>query len=138
MNAKAAADQNSPSPAGKLVYPKPGEHFFEMAKLDTVMGGADYSSAVGSCVVGQKIMAALMRMPAGTGAEPHSHPNEQWVYVIEGALEMKIDDRQERAEAGTAIYIPGDAVHSSRVAGDTDAVFFTVKDTSWGLAGVKR
>ncbi len=29
------------------------------------------------------MIVGLMRMKAGTGAEPHSHPNEQWIYVLE-------------------------------------------------------
>ena len=32
------------------------------------------------------MIVALMRMPAGTGAEAHSHPNEQWIYVLQGTI----------------------------------------------------
>ncbi len=54
-----------------------GEHHFELAKVNHILGGPDYSTAAGACIEGDRMMVALMRMPAGTGAEPHSHPNEQ-------------------------------------------------------------
>ena len=60
----------------------PGEYFFDLARLDKVHGGPDYTTAVGPCVEGDRMIVALMRMPAGTGAEPHSHPNEQWIFVV--------------------------------------------------------
>jgi hypothetical protein len=52
----------------------PGEYFFDLAKLDKVHGGPDYTTAIGPCVEGDRMIVALMRMPAGSGAEPHSHP----------------------------------------------------------------
>src|SRR5215470_943991 len=62
----------------------PGEYAFDLAKVNKIKGGPDYSSVEGGCVEGDRMIVALMRMPAGTGAEPHSHPNEQWIYVLEG------------------------------------------------------
>ena len=120
----------------KVTIPKPGEHFFELAKLDQIKGGADYSSALGSCVEGQRIMVALMRMAPGTGADPHSHPNEQWVFVLEGILEFDVGGEVKHATPGVAVYIPGNVIHHSKVVGERDVVFFTVKDTSFGLQGV--
>jgi quercetin dioxygenase-like cupin family protein len=51
-------------------------------------------------------------MPAGTGAEPHSHPNEQWIYVVEGTLAANIDGKTIEARSGTVLYIPASTVHS--------------------------
>ena len=127
--------------ADTAVAPKvaqPGEHFFEMAKLDTVHGGPDYSSAIGTAVTGERMMTALMRMPAGTGSDPHYHANEQWIYVIEGVLEMSVGEVTQQARPGTVVYIPSNAVHNARVIGDADVVFFTVKDTSQGLQGTRK
>src|SRR5215510_12787841 len=59
----------------------PGEHVFDLAKVNHILGGPDYSSANGACVEGDRMIVGLMRMAAGTGAEPHSHPNEQWIYI---------------------------------------------------------
>jgi hypothetical protein len=39
-----------------------GAYVFEMASVNHVMGGPDYSTAEGSCVEGDRIIVALMRM----------------------------------------------------------------------------
>ena len=53
----------------------PGEYVFNLANVNHILGGPDYSTANGSCVEGDRMIVGLMRMPAGTGAAPHSHPN---------------------------------------------------------------
>jgi len=115
----------------------PGEYVFNLASVNHILGGPDYSTANGSCVEGDRMIVALMRMPAGTGAEPHSHPNEQWIYILEGTLLGTIGGKQIEANAGSALYIPADVVHASKASAAGDVVFFTVKDASHSLHGVK-
>ncbi|HEY1724146.1 MAG TPA: cupin domain-containing protein [Steroidobacteraceae bacterium] len=115
----------------------PGEYHFDLKRVNSVMGGPEYSTAFGGCVEGERMMAALMRMPAGTGAEMHSHPNEQWIYILEGAMESNVNGQREVMRPGTVIYIPAGTRHFGRALAGEDVVFFTVKDTSHGLHGVK-
>jgi quercetin dioxygenase-like cupin family protein len=114
-----------------------GEYVFDLAKVNHIKGGPGYSSVEGGCVEGDRMIVALMRMPAGTGAESHSHPNEQWIYVLEGTLQAKIGDQEVEATAGSVIFVPSDAVHSARATPAADVVFFTVKDASHSLHGTK-
>ena len=93
-----------------------GEYVFDLASVNHILGGPDYSTANGSCVEGDRMVVALMRMPAGTGAEPHSHPNEQWIYILEGVFHATV---------------------GGKATADADVVFFTVKDGSYGLQGIK-
>ena len=118
-------------------YPVPNEHHFELAKMKNIAGGPDYSSAQGGCVVGERMMVALMRMPAGTISEPHSHPNEQWVFQLEGSSLNFIGDQEIEAKPGSLIYIPANVVHHGRVVSSEDSVFLTFKDTSHSLHGIK-
>ena len=115
----------------------PGEYVFDLATVNKIMGGPDYSTANGACVEGDRMIVALMRMVAGTGAEPHSHPNEQWIYILEGTFRANIGGREVEAPAGSVVYIPADVVHSGQATPERDVVFFTVKDASWGLHGIK-
>lgn len=115
----------------------PGEYIFELTKVNHIMGGPDYSTANGSCVEGERMMVALMRMPAGTGAEPHAHPNEQWIYVLEGSLDCHVGDVHTEVPAGSVVYIPSNTEHHARATPEGDVLFFTVKDTSHGLHGIK-
>ena len=115
----------------------PGEHHFELAKVDPIMGGPAYSTAHGACIEGDRMIVALMRMPAGTGAQAHSHPNEQWIYILEGTFRGKIGDQEIEAKPGSVLYVPSNIVHSGGATPDADVLFFTVKDASHSLHGVK-
>ena len=44
----------------------PGEYYFDLTKVNSIMGGPEYSSVFGGCVEGDRMIVALMRMPAGT------------------------------------------------------------------------
>jgi quercetin dioxygenase-like cupin family protein len=114
-----------------------GEYVFDLAKVNHILGGPDYSTANGACVEGERMIVALMRMPAGTGAEPHSHPNEQWIYILQGTFRAKIGEQDVEAKAGSVIYVPANAVHSGKATADGDVVFFTCKDASHSLHGMK-
>lgn len=115
----------------------PGEHVFNLADVNHILGGPDYSTANGACIEGDRMIVGLMRMPAGTGAEAHSHPNEQWIYILEGTFAGEIDGKPFEARPGAAIYVPSNAVHSGKATKDGDVVFFTVKDASHSLHGIK-
>jgi quercetin dioxygenase-like cupin family protein len=112
-----------------------GRYTFDLAKLATIDAGPGYSTAHGPVVEGERIQIGLIRMPRGTGARPHSHPNEQWVYVMEGTLESEVEGVKSRVPAGSLIYIPANAVHSALATPEADVVFLTAKDTSHGIVG---
>ena len=42
-----------------------GQYKFELANVNHILGGPDYSTANGACVEGDRMIVALMRMPAG-------------------------------------------------------------------------
>jgi quercetin dioxygenase-like cupin family protein len=115
----------------------PGEYLFDLARVNNIMGGPAYSTAQGAVVEGDRMIVGLMRMAAGTGAAPHSHPNEQWIYILEGLFEMKVGDTELEAFPGSVVYIPSNVVHSGQATPDGDVVFFTVKDASHSLHGIK-
>ena len=59
-------------------------------------------------------------MPQGAGPGPHVHPhNDEWFYVMDGALDMYVGGRDFRAEAGQSIFIPRGTVHAFKVASET-------------------
>ncbi len=114
-----------------------GEYVFDLASVNHILGGPDYSTANGACVEGERMIVGLMRMPAGTGAEAHSHPNEQWIYILQGTFRGTIGEREFEAKAGSVVYVPADMVHSGKATPEADVVFFTCKDASHSLHGIK-
>jgi quercetin dioxygenase-like cupin family protein len=115
-----------------------GEYYFDMTKVNSIMGGPDYSNVFGGVVEGERMIAALMRMPAGGGSVPHSHPNEQWVYILDGTMDSTVDGQRQLVKPGEAIYIPANVIHFATATPEKDVIFFTVKDTSHGLHGIKQ
>jgi len=135
MVQQSAAETAARTPGAKRAGP--GEYLFNLANINHILGGPDYSTANGSCVEGDRMIVGLMRMPAGTGAAAHSHPNEQWIYILEGTFHATIGGKTIEAKAGSVVYVPADVMHSGKAGSDRDVVFFTVKDASHGLHGVK-
>ncbi len=114
-----------------------GEYVFDLAQVNRILGGPDYSTANGACVEGERMIVALMRMPAGTGAEPHSHPNEQWIFILQGTFRGRIGDKEIEAKAGSVIYVPANMIHCGGASPEADVVFFTAKDASHSLHGIR-
>jgi len=123
------------TPGAKLAGP--GEHLFDMHKVNRIMGGPAYSPVFGSCVEGERMIVALMRYPAGKPSEAHSHPNEQWIFILEGQLDMEFDGRWMKGKPGDCFYVPANKVHKAANKGPKDVLFFTCKDAVHGLHGTK-
>jgi quercetin dioxygenase-like cupin family protein len=117
--------------------PDPGEHVFNLAEVTPILGGPGYSTANGACMEGDRMIIGLMRLPAGTGAVMHSHPNEQWIYILEGTYTGVVEDKHIEAKPGSVIYIPANVLHSGGATKDGDVLFFTCKDRSYGMHGIK-
>ena len=113
----------------------PGEYLFDPGTVQTNMGGPAYSSAYGPCVEGDRMIVGRMR--AGTGAEPHYHPNKQRAYLLEGTFRGTIGGKMIEAGPGAEIYIPADTILSGGATAVGDFVFFTVKDGSHSLHGIE-
>ena len=113
-----------------------GRFLFDFARLQSIKVGEGYSPAEGPVVEGERMQVGLITIKRGTVSAPHSHPNEQWTYVLKGKARVSIAGRPEGlATAGTLIYAPANAVHSVEALPDEDLVFFTVKDLSHGIVG---
>ena len=46
-------------------------------------------------------------------------------------------DQEVEARPGSVVYVPSNVVHSGKATGDADVVFFTCKDASHSLHGIK-
>jgi quercetin dioxygenase-like cupin family protein len=132
---KASTPQEAATKTEGAIKAGNGRYTFDLARLQTIDAGPGYSTAHGPVVEGERIQIGLMRMPRGTGGRPHSHPNEQWVYVIQGTLECEVDGVKSRASAGSLIYIPADVVHWALATAAEDVIFLTAKDMTHGIVG---
>ena len=114
-----------------------GRYFFDVAALTGVEAGPDYAPTFGPVVEGELTQVGIMKIPAGESSAPHTHPNEQWIYLMSGRLRAVVDGEEREVGAGELIYIPAGIVHSVDVLPGEDAHFFTCKDLRHGIAGTR-
>lgn len=114
-----------------------GNYIFKLTQMAGMDAGIGYSSAFGPVVEGERMQVGLITKVKGSGARPHTHPNEQWNYIVQGTLRVKIADQPEQlCGPGTLLYFPANTVHSTVATPEQDVIFFTVKDLTHGIHGM--
>ncbi len=113
-----------------------GTFIFNLEQMAGMDAGKGYSTAFGPVLEGERMQVGLIHKSKGTGARPHTHPNEQWTFIVKGTLRVEVDGQPEQlCGPGTVLYFPAGIVHSTVATQDEDVVFFTVKDLSHGIHG---
>ena len=112
-----------------------GNYIFSLLEMDGIKTGEKYSTAIGPLVEGERTQVGLMHKAAGTGAHPHSHPNEQWNYIVQGKLRVTVDGQESIEGPGTLLYFPPNVIHSTVALPEEDVLFFVVKDLSHSIQG---
>ncbi len=112
-----------------------GQYHFKMNELDVVPAGTGYSTSKGGVVEGERMLVGYIHKARGTGSRVHSHPNEQFNYVLQGTLRVEIDGQTFDAPAGTVVYVPANEPHSMVATPDEDVIFIAIKDLSHGIIG---
>ena len=73
-------------------------------------------------VLGREVVQVRVDIPAGVTAPRHNHPGEELVYVIEGALEYRLDGRPPvTLKAGEVLFIPNGTPHQVKNVGSANA-----------------
>lgn len=131
------ADNMAKKPLNEGAHKAGDGHFiFKLAELARMDAGRGYSTAEGPVVEGERMQIGLVKKKRGTGARAHTHPNEQWTYILAGTLRVKIGDGDEQlCGPGTLLYLPANIVHYTIATEDADVEFFTVKDLTYGIHG---
>ena len=112
-----------------------GRYHFNFARLEKVNAGTGYSTSHGGVVEGERMLVGLIDKPRGTGSRMHSHPNEQFNYVVKGTLKGSVNGVPVLAPAGTLVYIPANAPHTLVATPEEDVIFLALKDLSHGIIG---
>lgn len=122
----------------KLEVEPASQYFFRPEALPEENVGGTYSTSRGGVVRGDRIQAGLILKPKGTGSSWHSHPNEQFIYVVQGTLRARVNDEERLVPKGGIIRIPANTMHSIISTPEEDVLFFTAKDMTWSIVGVAR
>ena len=112
-----------------------GKYCFPMKSLDVIPAGTGYSTSKGGVVEGERMLVGYIHKAKGTGSRPHSHPNEQFNYILQGTLDVEIDGQKFQAKAGSVVYVPANMEHSMVALPEEDVIFIAIKDLSHGIIG---
>lgn len=94
------------------------------------------SSTIGAVLYGEHVAVALAMQAAGSGAKAHTHPNEQFNYILQGVMVSDIDaEKQTFGGKGMIVHTPSMSVHTGQACPDEDLYFFAMKDTRHGIVG---
>lgn len=93
------------------------------------------SSTVAAALTGKHLIMALAKQTRGTGAKAHTHPNEQFNYILSGVMTGELGGETIFAPAGTLGHTPTLIVHTGLACPDEDMMFVAMKDTRHGLSG---
>jgi quercetin dioxygenase-like cupin family protein len=69
-------------------------------------------------VPGREVIQVRVELDPGVEFGRHSHPGEEIVYVLEGALEYEVDGKPPvTLEPGGVLFIPAGTIHAARNTG---------------------
>ncbi len=117
-------------------------HVFTFAELEPTLAstkkrGEYYTDTRAVVIEGAKIMVGMSHEKAGMGARLHSHPNDQFNFVMKGTLRVQIEGQPDQlVPAGSVVYFPAGVVHASCATADEDVVFYVCKDLAWSISGI--
>ena len=85
---------------------------------DNLVSGS-YSQGRGPVLRSDSLELTKIFFAEGEGAEAHSHPEEQVMYVLSGRVLAKCGDEEYEVGPGEATYNPSNVPHSLRALEDT-------------------
>lgn len=89
-------------------------------------------------IEGEKMHFGLVEKPSNTGSTDIYHPNEQFIYVLQGELKVKIAEEERIIGPSTLVHVPPNVVHGTICVSEKPCLYITVKDTSWGLEALPK
>jgi len=69
-------------------------------------------------VPGREVVQVRVELAPGVAFPKHTHPGEEIIYVLEGALEYEVDGKPPiTLKAGDVLFIPAGTIHSAKNVG---------------------
>ena len=81
-----------------------------------------HSTAFGSLVTGEQVELGVLRFKAGEGANEHSHPHEQVLFVLRGRVRMTIAGEVHELGPREVAHMPPNVPHRLYAIEDSEVV----------------
>ena len=96
------------------------------------------STGLGPVLEGEYMYFRIISKKAGTGSEPHYHPNELMTFPLKGNMNCLVGHDRRIACPGTFVHVPPCARHSFKATEEGDMDYLYIKDRTWTLIGTAQ
>lgn len=136
-----------PEPQTKNTSGKRVQYVYDIANLSAVPDNptsaeviprnfiSKKSSSFGAALRGEKLQVGHIHKGVGSGTKLHTHPNEQFSFVLSGTMIYEIDGDTIEAPPRSVTHLPPGIRHSAIASAAGDVLTFVAKDTSHGMSG---
>ncbi len=101
--------------------------FYTLRDMPRTVITPEHSTAEGPTIKGKRIEVGYYRYPPGTGARPHTHPEEQIMTVLKGRMRSRVGREERTLGPGEAVYIPANVEHENWAVAE-EVEFISCKD----------
>jgi quercetin dioxygenase-like cupin family protein len=77
-------------------------------------------------VDGKEVLVTLLEAQPGAEFAAHTHPGDEFLYVIEGSLEGFVEQARNLVQTGQTLHVERDRVHGGKVTSSTPAKLLAV------------
>ena len=102
------------------------KYFHHWDELDSEQHGLPASLCRIKAITGEKLQLIWARFEPGGEYEMHSHPHEQFSFLIAGRMLLTVGDEQKQVAPGDIWYAPPNVVHGGELLGDEPVIFVDV------------
>lgn len=99
---------------------------FSKDKIEKTEAGYQYWFVDKNLADGRTLKMSVVKPHSATHA-PHSHPEEEFFFVLEGNVEFFLNGGRKVVGPFSSLYCPSNIEHGIRNAGDTEAKYLVVK-----------
>lgn len=92
-----------------IIGPEQGEHILSLASLATIKIPAE--------ATGGAFSVTRHVVPPQGGPPPHTHPETEVIFVVDGTFDVVVGGERTTAGAGTILHVPPGTAHTTRNVG---------------------
>lgn len=99
---------------------------FSMDKIEKTKAGYQYWFADKSFADRKTLKLSVVKPHMATHA-PHSHPEDEFFFILEGKAEFYLNGKTKIVGPNTSLYCPSYSKHGIRNVGDTELKYLVIK-----------
>lgn len=102
------------------------QHFHHWDELEAEDHGLPESLCRIKMITGETLQLIWAIFQTGGTYETHSHPHEQFSFMVQGRMRLRVGDQEKLVGPGDIWHVPSNVVHGGDILGDEPVIFVDV------------